>query len=116
MLLPSGCGLGTAWAGRPRVIQELECPALEGGRRRGGLLIACEAVRDGGRDRGPAGELGLERCHRGDLLERGADPQEVCLCLVLDRGVEDFLPFVNPDLSNFHPICTTGSRRLRVAS
>jgi hypothetical protein len=29
---------------------------------------------------------------------------------------EDFLPFVNPDLSNFHPICTTGSRRLRVAS
>ena len=38
-----------------------------------------------------------------------------------DRGhkvlaAEDFLPFVNPDLSNFHPICTTGSRRLRVAS
>ena len=29
---------------------------------------------------------------------------------------EDFLPFVNPDLSTFHPICTTGSRRLRVAS
>ena len=29
---------------------------------------------------------------------------------------EDFLPFVNADLSNFHPICTTGSRRLRVAS
>ena len=29
---------------------------------------------------------------------------------------EDFLPFVNPNLSNFHPICTTGSRRLRVAS
>jgi hypothetical protein len=29
---------------------------------------------------------------------------------------EDFLPFVNPDLSHFHPICTTGSRRLRVAS
>jgi len=23
---------------------------------------------------------------------------------------EDFLPFVNADLSNFHPICTTGSR------
>src|SRR5438132_8730696 len=29
---------------------------------------------------------------------------------------EDFLPFVNPNLSNFYPICTTGSRRLRVAS
>ena len=29
---------------------------------------------------------------------------------------EDFLPFVNPNLSNFHPLCTTGSRRLRVAS
>jgi len=40
-----------------------------------------------------------------DLLVR------VIACLA-----EDFLPFVNPDLSNFHPICTTGSRRLRVAS
>ena len=38
-------------------------------------------------------------------------------CLTLGvRLPEDFLPFVNPDLSNFHPICTTGSRRLRVAS
>ena len=34
----------------------------------------------------------------------------------IDVGAEDFLPFVNPDLSHFHPICTTGSRRLRVAS
>ena len=88
MLLPSGCGLGTAWAGRPHVVQELQCPTLQRGRRRGGLLIAREAVRDGGRDDGPAGELGLERCHGGDLLERGADPQEVGLRLVLDRGVE----------------------------
>ena len=87
-MLPSGCGLGTAWAGRPHVVQELQCPALQRGRRRGGLLIAREAVRDGGRDDGPAGELGLERCHRGDLLECGADPQEVGLCLVLDRRVE----------------------------
>jgi hypothetical protein len=35
---------------------------------------------------------------------------------VLACLAEDFLPFVNPNLSNFHPICTTGSRRLRVAS
>jgi hypothetical protein len=35
---------------------------------------------------------------------------------VLACLAEDFLPFVNPDLSNFHPICTTGSRRLRVVS
>ncbi len=35
---------------------------------------------------------------------------------VLACLAEDFLPFVNPNLSNFYPICTTGSRRLRVAS
>jgi transposase len=35
---------------------------------------------------------------------------------LLASSAEDFLPFVNPNLSNFHPICTTGSRRLRVAS
>jgi hypothetical protein len=29
---------------------------------------------------------------------------------------EDFLPFVNPHLSNVDPIGTTGSRRFRVAS
>ena len=82
---PSGAGLGTVWAGRPHVVQELQCPTLQRGRRRGGLLIAREAVRDGGRDDGPAGELGLERCHGGDLLECGADPQEVGLRLVLNR-------------------------------
>ena len=80
-MLPSGCGLGTVWACRPCVVQELQCPTLQRGRRRGGLLIARETIRDGGRDDGPAGELGLERCHRGDLLERGADPQEVGFCL-----------------------------------
>ena len=35
---------------------------------------------------------------------------------VLACVAEDFLPFVNPNLLNFYPICTTGSRRLRVAS
>ena len=29
---------------------------------------------------------------------------------------EDFLPFVNPHLSNVYPISATGSRRFRVAS
>jgi predicted ATPase len=29
---------------------------------------------------------------------------------------EDFLPFVNPNGSFFYPICTTGSRRIRLAS
>jgi hypothetical protein len=28
----------------------------------------------------------------------------------------DFLPFVNPTSSIFYPICTTGSRRMRLAS
>ena len=29
---------------------------------------------------------------------------------------EDFLPFVNRNLSHFYPICTTGSQRIRLAS
>jgi hypothetical protein len=29
---------------------------------------------------------------------------------------QDFLPFVNLNLSNFYPICTTGSRCIRLAS
>ena len=33
------------------------------------------------------------------------------------QGVaEDFLPFVNPNLSIFYPICTTGLQRIRLAS
>jgi hypothetical protein len=35
---------------------------------------------------------------------------------VLACLAEDFLPFVNLNLSNFDPICTTGSRRHRVTS
>ena len=31
-------------------------------------------------------------------------------------GPWDFLPFVNPNLSNFYPICPTGSRCIRLAS
>ena len=85
---PPGGELGTVWAGRPCVVQELQCPTLQRGRRRGGLLIAREAVRDGGRDDGPAGELGLERRHGGDLPQRSANPEEIRLRLVLDRRVE----------------------------
>ncbi len=38
------------------------------------------------------------------------------LALVYEWFTEDFLPFVNPYLSFFYPICTTGSRRIRLAS
>jgi len=31
-------------------------------------------------------------------------------CQSLNVGPWDFLPFVNPNLSNFYPLCTTGSR------
>jgi hypothetical protein len=51
-------------------MQELVRPLLERGRRRGRLLIAAKAVHDIGGDRGPAGELGLERRHGGDGLRR----------------------------------------------
>ena len=70
-------------------VEELKCPPLERGRRRGRLLIADEAVEESGGDRGPAGELGLERCHGGDLVGRSADPQEVGLVIVFKGGVED---------------------------
>ena len=87
-LLPRGLGLCTTWAGFPSTGEELVGPPLERGRRRGGLLIAGEAVYDVSGDRGPAGELGLERSHRGDRLERGANPQEVRLVVLLDGRIE----------------------------
>jgi hypothetical protein len=39
-----------------------------------------------------------------------------CVYILLHMSPPDFLPFVNPNSSNFHPICTTGSRRIRLAS
>ena len=62
--------------------------AASGGGRRGRVLIAGEPFDDVGGDRGPAGELGLERRDRGDRLERGADPQAVGLVVLRDRWVE----------------------------
>ena len=41
-----------------------------------------------GRDRGPAGELGLERRDRGDGLWCRADPQEARFVVLLDRRIE----------------------------
>jgi len=32
------------------------------------------------------------------------------------QSAKDFLPFVNPNVSIFYPICTTGSQRIRLAS
>jgi len=69
-------------------VQELVCPLLERGRRRGRLLIADEAVEESGGDRGPAGELGLERRDRGDGPWGGADPQEARVRVLRDRRIE----------------------------
>ena len=87
--LPRGSGWCMAWAGRPGAGQDAEGPPLERSGRRGGLLIAGEASHDSVRDRGPAGELGLEGRHRGDGLRRGADPQDVGFVLVIDGRVKD---------------------------
>ena len=88
MKLPCGCALGTVGTARPCVMQELVRPLLERGRRRGRLLIADEAVHDGGGDRGPADKLGLERRDRGDRLWGGADPQEARVRVLLDQLIE----------------------------
>src|SRR5262245_15547085 len=87
--LPRGGALHTVSAGLPSVVQELVRPALERGRRRGGVLIAAKAAHDVGGDGGPAGELGLERRDRWDRLWCRANPQDARFVIVLDRGVED---------------------------
>jgi hypothetical protein len=43
-------------------------------------------------------------------------PLQCPRCQSHNVGPWDFLPFVNPNLSNFYPICTTGSRCIRLAS
>ena len=70
-------------------VEELKCPPLERGGRRRRLLLAGELRHERRRQRSPAGELGLERCHGGDLVGRSADPQEVGLVIVFKGGVED---------------------------
>ena len=72
-----------------RAVQELERPPLERGGRRGRLLLAGELRHERRRERGPAGELGLERRHGGDRLRRGADPQDVGFVIVFNGRVED---------------------------
>src|SRR2546426_1924471 len=78
-----------AWAGRPGAGQDAVSPPLERGWRRGGLLIAGELRHERGRERGPAGELSLERCHGGNRLRCSADPQNVGFVLVIDGRVKD---------------------------
>src|SRR5262245_60188677 len=48
----------------------------------------------------------------------GADGVAVFLLQIVEKAqhARDFLPFVNPNLSSFYPICTPGSRRIRLAS
>src|SRR5262245_18388019 len=86
--LPRGGVLSTVRAGLPSVVQELVRPLLERGRRRGHLLLADEAGHNVVWDRGPAGELGLERRDRGNGLWSGADPQEACFHILLDRRIK----------------------------
>ena len=43
-------------------------------------------------------------------------PLQCPRCQSLNVGPWDFLLFVNPNLSNFYPLCTTGSRCIRLAS
>ena len=88
MKLPRGYTLGTVGTALPCVMQELVRLLLERGRRRGRLLLADEAVHDVGGDRGPAGELGLERRDRGDGCWGGADPQEARVRVLLDQRIE----------------------------
>src|SRR5712691_11100629 len=70
---------------------------------------------------GPWRQLLCVACHRSFLetlgtLFHGKRASVELTVRVIACLAEDFLPFVNPNLSNFYPICTTGSRRLRVAS
>src|SRR5262245_20227394 len=76
-------------AGLLSVVPKLLRQLLERGRRRSRLLIAGETIYDVGWDRGPAGELSLERHHGGDGLWRRADPQDACFVIVRDGGVEN---------------------------
>src|SRR5262244_1186829 len=89
MKLPRGCGLGTVGTALPCVMQELVRPALERGGRRGGVLIAAQAVHHVVWDGGPADELGLERRDRGNGLWCRANPQEARFLVLLDRWIED---------------------------
>jgi hypothetical protein len=83
-----GLRLCTTCADLPRAVQELVCPALERGRRRGCLLIAEQVVHNVVWDRGPADELRLERRDRGNGLWCGTDPQEACFRILLDRRIK----------------------------
>jgi hypothetical protein len=71
--------------------------------------------------------LSRRRCGRSQRRPHVKDVRLLCLQHIIDTTphgcthlpglpydltlltAEDFLPFVNPDLSHFYPICTTGS-------
>jgi len=53
--------------------------------------------------------------HHGTIFH-GKQVQVELIVRVLACLAEDFLPFVNRNLSHFYPICTTGSQRIRLAS
>jgi len=70
---------------------------------------------------GPWRQLHCRSCH-GYFLEthgtifHGKRLSVELIVRVLACLAEDFLPFVNPHLSNVYPMSATGSRRFRVAS
>ena len=53
--------------------------------------------------------------HHGTIFH-GKQAAVELIVRVLACLAEDFLPFVNPNLSIFYPICTTGLQRIRLAS
>ena len=64
------------------------------------------------------GEFGaiVDHMREAETLATALDDQHRLGCQSHNVGPWDFLPFVNPNLSNFYPSCTTGSRCIRLAS
>jgi hypothetical protein len=89
--------------------------------RYGGWLGLGNITSNGHPSGGPWRQLYCGACH-GYFLETHGTPlhgKRVApdrLVWAVSALAEDFLPFVNPHLSNVYPISTTGSRRFRVAS
>jgi hypothetical protein len=59
----------------------------------------------------------VDQCQASIHTLRWKDRSLQCLrCQSHDVDPWDFLPFVNPHLSIFYLMCTTGSQRIRLAS
>jgi hypothetical protein len=106
---------------RPRTVNTSQhCCPHTGCRYRGGLGLG--NLRANGHPRGgPWRPCHCTACtgyvpeHHGTILH-GKQGAVALIVRVLACVAEDFLPFVNRNLSHFYPICTTGSQRIRLAS